>query len=77
VADANSFRHRLTPQNTTVPVHGKRVDERRSGVQARDGYAVLSQARPAGDDSPYGFGSRNRPTMTPKVYDRGNFDYGE
>lgn len=74
--DANTYRHRLTPKSPEAFTRTT-VDQRRSGSQGRDGYAVLDQARPSGDDSPYGFGSRNRPGMTQKVYDRGNFDYGE
>jgi hypothetical protein len=53
------------------PVPRVKVDEKRSGNQGRDGFAVLDQARPNSTDE-YGFASpRNRKGLAPRCFDSG------
>lgn len=44
------------------------IDSARSGNQARDGYAVLDQARPRSNDE-YGYPSIPRQGLARRVYD--------
>jgi hypothetical protein len=56
------------------PVSRVKVDQARSGNQAKDGYAVLDQAKPGSRDE-YGFTlPRNRQGLARPVYDGPSYE---